>query len=141
FSFTPEKNGAPVANRVEPGKRPLSSMSPTIVYDAAGTPVFTVGAAGGKTILMQVAKAIIARLDWGMAPRDAIGLGLIFFDRDRVILEQGGGLDAMQAPLEAMGHKVMVAPLGLKANAAARTADGQWEGGADPRSPGVALAE
>src|SRR3546814_13807553 len=52
FSFTPEKDGAPVANRVEPGKRPLSSMSPTIVYDAAGTPVFTVGAAGGKTIIL-----------------------------------------------------------------------------------------
>ncbi|MET0362159.1 MAG: gamma-glutamyltransferase [Sphingobium sp.] len=141
FTFAPEKNGAPVANRVTAGKRPLSSMAPTIVYGPDGKPVFVVGAAGGRTIIMQVAKAIIARLDWGMAPRDAIGLGLIFFDRDRVILEQGGGLDAMQAPLEAMGHKVMVAPLGLKANAAARTADGQWEGGADPRSPGVALAE
>jgi gamma-glutamyltranspeptidase/glutathione hydrolase len=89
---------------------------------------------------MQVAKAIIARLDWGMTPRDAVGQGLIYFGKDGVILEKGGGLDAFQAPLEAMGHKVVIAPLGLKANDAAHT-DSGWEGGADPRSPGVALAE
>ncbi|MCE7795162.1 gamma-glutamyltransferase [Sphingobium sufflavum] len=140
FTFAPEKDGAPVANRVTAGKRPLSSMAPTIVYGPDGKPVFVVGAAGGRTIIMQVAKAIIARLDWGLSPRDAIGLGLVFFNRDSVILEQGGGLDALKAPLEAMGHTVAIAPLGLKANAAARTPT-RWEGGADPRSPGVALAE
>lgn len=141
FSFAPEKDGAPVANRVEPGKRPLSSMSPTIVYDAAGRPVFTVGAAGGRTIIMQVAKAIIAHLDWGLPAREALGLGLIYFGRDDgLILEEGKGLDPLKAPLEALGHKVSVAPLGLKANAAERTGDG-WRGAADPRSLGVALGE
>ena len=141
FSFTPEKDGAPVANRVEPGKRPLSSMSPTIVYDAAGTPVFTIGAAGGRTIIMQVAKALIAHFDWGLSAQDSIALGFEFFDRDGLVLEHGTSLEAMKAPLEKMGHKVSISRFGLKANAAERTADGHWVGAADPRSPGVSLQE
>jgi len=141
FSFTPEKNGAPVANRVEPGKRPLSSMSPTIVYDAAGTPVFTVGAAGGKTIIMQVAKALIAHFDWGLSAQDSIALGFEFFDQNGLVLEQGTALEAMKTPLERLGHKVSISRFGLKANAAERKADGHWVGGADPRSPGVSLQE
>ncbi|WP_313809382.1 gamma-glutamyltransferase [Sphingobium sp.] len=141
FSFTPEKDGAPVANRVEPGKRPLSSMSPTIVYDAAGTPIFTVGAAGGKTIIMQVAKALIAHFDWGLSAQDSIALGFEFFDKDGLVLEQGTTLETMQAPLEKWGHKVSIGRFGLKANAAERTADGHWVGAADPRSPGVSLQE
>jgi gamma-glutamyltranspeptidase/glutathione hydrolase len=141
FSFTPDRNGAPVANRVEPGKRPLSSMSPTIVYDAQGTPIFTVGAAGGKTIIMQVAKALIAHFDWGLSAQDSIALGFEFFDRDGLVLEQGSTLEAMQAPLERMGHKVSISRFGLKANAAERKPDGHWVGAADPRSPGVSLQE
>ncbi|WP_303762951.1 gamma-glutamyltransferase [Sphingobium yanoikuyae] len=141
FSFTPEKNGAPVANRVEPGKRPLSSMSPTIVYDAKGMPIFTVGAAGGKTIIMQVAKALIAHFDWGLSAQDSIALGLEFFNGDGLVLEQGTSLEAMKGPLEKLGHRVTISRLGLKANAAERTADGHWIGAADPRSPGVSLQE
>ena len=141
FNFTPEKNGAPVANRVEPGKRPLSSMSPTIVYDAQGTPVFTVGAAGGRTIIMQVTKALIAHFDWGLSAQDSIALGLEFFDTNGLVLEKGTALEAMKAPLEGWGHKVTIAPMGLKANAAERGADGRWQGAADPRSPGVSLQE
>ncbi len=141
FSFTPERNGAPVANRVEPGKRPLSSMSPTIVYDAAGTPIFTVGAAGGKTIIMQVAKALIAHFDWGLSAQDSIAMGLIYFNGDGLVLEQGTALEAMKAPLEKLGHRVTLSRLGLKANAAERLPDGHWAGAADPRSPGVSLQE
>ena len=140
FTFAPEKNGAPVANRVEGNKRPLSSMSPTIVYDAKGRPIFTVGAAGGKTIIMQVAKAIIAHLDWGMNARDSIGHGLVYFNGTTLILEQGTALEPMKPAIEALGHKVSVAKLGLKANAAERTPKG-WVGAADPRSVGVALTE
>ncbi|MFM9827723.1 MAG: gamma-glutamyltransferase [Sphingomonas sp.] len=140
FTFAPEKNGAPVANRVEGAKRPLSSMSPTIVYNAKGTPVFTVGAAGGKTIIMQVAKAIIAHFDWGMPAREALGQGLVYFNSGGIILEQGTSLEPMKPALEALGHKVSIARLGLKANAAERTSAG-WVGAADPRSVGVALSE
>lgn len=141
FDFAPEKDGAPVANRVEAGKRPLSSMSPAIVYDAKGRPVFIVGAAGGKTIIMQVAKAIIAHLDWGLDAREAIGLGLIYFSRDGLVLEEGTSVASLKEPLEKLGHSVSVAPLGLKANAAERLPDGRWRGAADPRSVGVALTE
>lgn len=141
FDFTPEKDGAPVANRVEPGKRPRSSMAPTIVYDAAGKPVFVVGAAGGSTIIMQVAKALIAHLDWGMSARDSLGLGLIFFDKDGLTLEPGTKLEAMKPALEAMGHHVGTLSARLKANAAERLPDGRWQGAADPRSVGVALTE
>jgi gamma-glutamyltranspeptidase/glutathione hydrolase len=140
FTFAPEKNGAPVANRVEGGKRPLSSMAPTIVYDAKGKPVFTVGAAGGKTIIMQVAKALIAHIDWGMSAQDSIGQGLIYFSGRTLILEQGTSLEPMKEPLEKLGHQVVISSLGLKANAAERTAKG-WVGAADPRSVGTALSE
>lgn len=140
FTFAPEKDGAPVANRVEPGKRPLSSMAPTIVYDAKGKPVFTVGAAGGKTIIMQVAKALIAHLDWGLDARSAIGLGLIYFDQRGLVLEQGTSLAAMQPALVTFGEPVSVAHLGLKANAAELTPAG-WVGAADPRGVGTAISE
>ncbi|MES2058230.1 MAG: gamma-glutamyltransferase [Pseudomonadota bacterium] len=140
FTMAPEKDGKPVANRVEPGKRPLSSMSPTMVYDAKGKPIFTVGAAGGKTIIMQVAKALIAHLDWNESARDAIGEGLIYFNGDTLVLEQGTGREALKPALEKLGHKVNIAKLGLKANAAELTVSG-WVGAADPRSVGVALAE
>jgi gamma-glutamyltranspeptidase/glutathione hydrolase len=140
FTFAPEKNGAPVANRVEAGKRPLSSMSPTIVYDETGKPIFTVGAAGGKTIIMQVAKALIARLDWGLSAMDSIGLGLVYFNKNGIILEQGTTLEPMKTAMEALGHKVTVAKLGLKANSAAFE-NGHWVGAADPRGPGESRTE
>ena len=140
FTWTPERDGAPVANRVEGGKRPLSSMSPTIVYDASGKPVFTVGAAGGKTIIMQVAKALIAHLDWGMPAREALGEGLIYFGRDGVILEESTARAALKPDFERLGHRVTVGRLGLKANAAERTPAG-WRGAPDPRGVGTALSE
>ncbi|CAN5727325.1 gamma-glutamyltransferase [soil metagenome] len=140
FTFAPEKDGAPLANRVEPGKRPLSSMAPTSVYDRKGKPIFTVGAAGGKTIIMQVTKALIAHLDWGMNARDSIGHGLIYFSGRTLILEKGTSIEPMAAPLERLGHQVVVSSLGLKANAAERTKTG-WVGAADPRSVGTALSE
>jgi len=142
FDFAPERDGAPVANRVGPGKRPRSSMAPTIVYDEHGKPVFAVGAAGGATIIMQVTKALIAHLDWGMEAQDALGLGLVFFDRDgRLVLERGTALEGMKPALEALGHKVTTGTLPLKANAAERLPDGGWRGAADPRSVGLALPE
>lgn len=140
FTHAPVEDGHLVANRVEGGKRPLSSMSPTIVYDATGKPIFTVGAAGGKTIIMQVAKAIIAHLDWGLPAREALGEGLIYFNDAGLVLERGTAREALKPALEKLGHTVTIAPLGLKANAAERTATG-WTGAADPRSIGVALTE
>lgn len=141
FSHAPVDGGYLVANRVQPGKRPMSSMSPTIVYDRSDKPVFAIGAAGGRTIIMQVAKALIAHFDWGMSAQDAISLGQIFFDRDGLVLEQGTDVVAMKAPLEALGQHVSIAKLGLKANAVEKLPDGRWVGAADPRSPGESLQQ
>ena len=140
FTRAPIQDGHLVANRVEGNKRPLSSMSPSIVFDAAGKPIFTVGAAGGKTIIMQVAKAIIAHLDWGLSARDALGEGLVYFNDAGLIVEQGTAREPMKPALEKLGHVVTVGKLGLKANAAEKTASG-WVGAADPRSVGTALSE
>ena len=138
FSFEPTAGGAPVANRVEGGKRPRSSMSPSIVYDKKGRAVLAIGAAGGMTIPAQVAKAIIGVLDFKLPVADAIALPTIYASDDLVILEkspQGEKLVAMQPALEKLGHRTVAAPLPLKANGLERTAGG-WRGGADPRSEG-----
>ncbi len=140
FSFEPAINGAAVANRVEGGKRPRSSMSPAIVYDARGRAILAIGAAGGMTIPAQVAKAIVGVLDWKLPVGDAIALPQIYVNDDIVVVEaepQGGALIAMIPALEKLGHKVVKLNLPLKANGLERVGNG-WRGGVDPRSEGVA---
>src|SRR3546814_20710146 len=92
FTFAPERGGAPVANRVEGGKRTLSSMSPTIVYDASGKPVFAIGAAGGKTIIMKVAKDLIAHIDRGLSARQDMELPQVFLTSDGLIDRKSVGV-------------------------------------------------
>jgi gamma-glutamyltranspeptidase / glutathione hydrolase len=141
FTFSPTLDGAPVANAVAGGKRPVSSMAPTIVYDARGKPVFAVGAGGGKRIIMQVAKILIAHLDWGMSARDALAAPNIFFGGQALLVEKGTPLAAMADRVAALGQTVVTSDLRpSKANAAERTGAG-WTGAADPRSEGTALNE
>jgi len=141
FSFTPEKGGAPVANRVEGGKRPRSSMAPTVVYDADGALVLAIGAAGGATIPVQVAKALIGVLDWKLPAEEAIGLPLLYSPGDTVFIEQGSALEAMIPALRELGHaSITPRSLPLKANAVQRGPSG-WIGAADPRSEGAAVTE
>lgn len=140
FDTAPEKAGEWVANRVEGGKRPRSSMSPTIVYDETGTVRVAIGAAGGSTIIAQVAKALVGVLDWHLPAQDAIALGLVYAPGQVTIVEQGTALEKMVPALQALGQRVRVAPLGLKANAIERV-DGRLRGAADPRSEGVAMAQ
>ena len=140
FDFAPVKDGYLVANRVEGGKRPRSSMSPTIVYNPDGSVRIAVGAAGGSTIIAQVAKALVAVLDWHMSAQDAIGLGLLYAPGPVAAAEKGTQLEAIVPALQALGERVQVAPLGLKANAIERVG-GRWVGAADPRSEGVAMAQ
>lgn len=140
FNLNPVRDGYLTANRVEGGKRPRSSMSPTIVYDAEGKVRLAIGAAGGSTIIAQVAKALIAVLDWGMSAQDAIALGLVYAPGPTTVLEKGTAAEALAPGLQALGEQVTIAPLGLKANAIERV-DGTWMGAADPRSEGVAMRE
>lgn len=138
FDIVPVKDGYLVANRVEGGKRPRSSMAPTIVFGPDGKVRLAVGAAGGSTIIAQVAKAIVGVIDWKLPAQDAIGLGLLYAPGKTAIAEQGTQLDAMLPALRALGEDVRAAPLGLKANAIERVG-GRWVGAADPRSEGVAM--
>ena len=140
FTFAPMKDGKPVANAVKGGKRPVSSMSPTIVFDSQGRPVLALGSAGGKRIIMHVAKTLIGYLDWGYPLEEAIALPNIFFGGDGLIVEQGTPLAALAPEIEAFGQPVVVGDLLSKVNAARWTEEG-WEGAADPRSEGTAQAE
>jgi gamma-glutamyltranspeptidase/glutathione hydrolase len=140
FDIVPDKEGWLAANRVEGGKRPRSSMAPTIVYGPDGKVRIALGAAGGSTIIAQVAKALVAVLDWKMSAQEAIALGLLYSPGDTAMVEQGTALEALAPALRALGHQVRVAPLGLKANAVERV-NGRWVGAADPRSEGVGMSE
>jgi gamma-glutamyltranspeptidase/glutathione hydrolase len=141
FSFLPEKNGVPVANRVEGGKRPRSSMSPTIVYGPDGHVRLAVGAAGGSTIPAQVAKIIIGVIDFHLSAPDAVSLPMVYGPTDRIFVESGTFLEAMAPQLRALGHTVeFLPPVTFKANAV-EWVNGRWVGAADPRSEGVAVAE
>jgi gamma-glutamyltranspeptidase/glutathione hydrolase len=141
FSFMPVKDGCPVANRVEGGKRPRSSMSPTIVYGPDGKVRLAVGAAGGSTIPAQVIKAIIGVIDFKMTAQEALALPMIYAPGDKIYVERGTFLEAMAPKLQAMGHDVgTLAPGTFKANAI-EWADGRWAGAADPRSEGAAVSE
>ncbi len=140
FDIVPVKDGYLVANRVQGGKRPRSSMAPTIVYGPDGKVRLAIGAAGGSTIIAQVAKAIIGVIDWKMSAQDAIGLGLIYAPGGTAVAESGTQAEAMVPQLRALGEKIVVGPLGLKANAIERVG-GRWVGAADPRSEGVAMSQ
>jgi gamma-glutamyltranspeptidase / glutathione hydrolase len=142
FSLAPEREGKPVANRVEAGKRPRSSMAPTLVYAPDGKLRLAVGAAGGATIPAQVLRAIIGMIDWNLSAEDAIALPVIFAPGGQTVtVEQGSPLEAMIPALTALGHaEVTARALPLKANAV-EVAGGRLVGAADPRSEGAAVAE
>lgn len=140
FSFVPARDGLPVANRIEPGKRPLSAMAPTIVFNEDGTPVLVIGSPGGQAIIAYVALTIIGVLDWGLNVQEAIELphAALFFGR--LAVERGTVLEALAPELEAFGHSVRVADLNSGLHGIMITDDGLI-GGADPRREGVALGD
>jgi gamma-glutamyltranspeptidase/glutathione hydrolase len=140
FNAAPDLNGVPTANRVEGGKRPRSSMSPTIVYGPDGRVRIAIGAAGGSTIIAQVAKALIAVIDWDMSAQDAIALPQLIGAGDRVTIERGTRLEAMIPALQALGQNTVIVEPGYKANAIERV-NGHWLGAADPRSEGTWVAQ
>lgn len=139
FNIVPTRDGKPTANRVEGGKRPRSSMSPVVVYGPDGTLRLAVGGAGGATIPVQVIRAIVGTLDWGLSAREALGLGVVMPMGDMLGVEQGTALEGMIPALQALGHaQVRAVPLRLKANAIERVGQ-SWRGAADPRSEGASV--
>ncbi|MEI9990760.1 MAG: gamma-glutamyltransferase [Rhizomicrobium sp.] len=140
FSFDPVLNGKPVANAPGPGKRPMSAMSPTIVFDAKGDFAIAAGSPGGPAIIDYVAQSLIAMIDGHMTPQEAAALPHPFNSNGPTVLEKGTALEALQAPLTAMGHTVVLYPLESGSHIIARVPGG-YVGGADPRRDGVALGD
>lgn len=140
FSFVPEEHGKPVANRVEPGKRPRSSMAPTLVFDAFGRLYAVVGSPGGSQIIGYVAKTLVALLDWKMDPQAAVDLGNFGSRNGPTELEKGTEAEGWKAALEAKGHEVRLLEMTSGIQAIVKTPEG-FVGGADGRREGVAIGD
>jgi gamma-glutamyltranspeptidase/glutathione hydrolase len=140
FAFSPTVEGKPVANRVEPGKRPRSSMAPTMVFDRNGKLVMVVGSAGGSRIINYVAKALVGVLDWKLDSQQALSLPNFGNRNGPTELEKGTQIEQLKPALEAMGHTVQIVEQTSGSHAIVLTNQG-LVGGADPRREGVALGE
>tara|TARA_R100000005_G_scaffold96082_2_gene80564 strand:- start:12524 stop:14227 length:1704 start_codon:yes stop_codon:yes gene_type:complete len=138
FSFHPRTEDGPVANRVEPGKRPRSSMSPTMVFDTDGNLEMVIGSPGGGRIIGYVLKTLIAALDWKMDIGAAIDMPHFINRNGTLELEKETAAADLQSALEEMGYKVNVRPLNSGLHGIRITPDGVT-GGADPRREGVVL--
>ncbi len=132
FSRSPSANGRPVANRVEGGKRPRSSMAPMVVWDPAGRPLMVIGAAGGSTIPVQTARSVIGAIDFGLDAEAVLAMPFMMAIGDNLMVEQGTWLADAADQLRALGHTVVVRPASVKANALLRRGDA-WQAARDPR--------
>jgi gamma-glutamyltranspeptidase / glutathione hydrolase len=140
FSFTPMEKGRPVANRVEGGKRPRSSMAPTIVYDKFGRVAIVVGSPGGSAIINYVAKTLIGIIDWDLDPQAAIALPNFGSRNGPTELEKNTSIVALEPKLKTLGAPVRVMDHASGLHAIQRTKNG-WVGGADPRREGIVRGE
>jgi gamma-glutamyltranspeptidase / glutathione hydrolase len=149
-----DADGSLVANRVQPGKRPRSSMAPTLVFDSSpagrGALDAVVGSPGGSTIIQFVAKTLVAMLDWGLNPQQAVSL--VDFGADNspqtnvggedpeINTSDNGDHDPLVQGLRALGHQVNLAPQSSGLSAITRT-ESRWTGGADPRREGSVMGD
>ncbi|MCY1178837.1 Glutathione hydrolase proenzyme [compost metagenome] len=141
FSFIPHEHGKPVANRVQPGKRPLSAMAPTLVFSrATGEFVASLGSPGGSQIIGYVNKALVGLLDWQLDPQQAAGLPNFGSRNAGTEVEAGLASPALIRQLAAWGHEVTPMTMTSGTQIIQRSGEG-WSGGADPRREGVALGD
>ncbi|MGH1418509.1 MAG: gamma-glutamyltransferase [Hyphomicrobiaceae bacterium] len=150
FSFHPtDKNGTPIANRVEAGKRPRSSMSPTMIFDDdSGELRAVLGSPGGSRIILYVVKAVVALVDWKMDAQQAATFPNFGARRTQLELEAGGedgtalgDVGELEADLVARGHAIRHDRLTSGLHIITRAPDGGLTGGADPRREGLALGD
>ncbi len=140
FSFKPaDDSGVLIANRIEGGKRPRSSMSPTIVFDEKGEVVLVVGSPGGSRIILYVLKTIIAMIDWGMDQQAAVELAN-FGSRNGPFEMESPGNTMTKLFLQSFGHVVKVVPMTSGLHVILKS-DGIMYSGVDPRREGMALGE
>jgi gamma-glutamyltranspeptidase/glutathione hydrolase len=141
FSLDPMLNGLPVANAPAPGKRPLSAMSPTIVFDHGGDFLLSVGSPGGPAIIGYVTQTVVAMLDGGKTPAEAITLPRQLNLNSPTRLERSAVNDALEPQLKAMGHAVTVVMGEGSGLHGIRKVKGGYIGGADPRRDGVVIGD
>ncbi len=138
FSFASHENGVPIANAAAPGKRPRSSMAPTIVLKD-GAPRLVLGSPGGSRIIPYVANAIIAYVDWGMDAQAITAMPHLVNRFGTYDLEEGTDAEALAQPLRDMGYEVQLR--GLNSGLHAIAIGDVLTGGADPRREGLAIGE
>jgi gamma-glutamyltranspeptidase / glutathione hydrolase len=147
-------DGALVANRVQPGKRPRSSMAPTLVFDSSptgrGALYAVTGSPGGSMIIQYVVKTLVAMLDWGLNPQQAVSL--VDFGAENspqtnvggedpeINTSDNGDHDPLVQGLRALGHQVSLADQSSGLSAITRSSS-KWTGGADPRRDGLVMGD
>lgn len=143
FSHKPvDADGHPIANAIEPGKRPRSSMAPMIAFGPDGQLAFTTGSPGGNSIIAYTAKTIVGMVDWGLSPQKAIELPNVIARNGSIKLEENKLDEDIILGLEARGHKVVRSRGEISGlHIILRNADGSYTGGADPRREGTAKSE
>ncbi len=140
FSLTAERDGKLVPNRLEPGKRPLSSMAPTLVFDASGRLYAVLGSPGGGRIINYVARTLVALLDGGQDPAAAVSLPHVGNRNGTTEIELGRVPEALALELERRGHTVQRTDMTSGLHLIVRGGNG-WVGAVDPRREGVARGD
>ncbi len=141
FAFRPVVDGRAVANRAEPGKRPRSSMAPTLVFDRhSGEPVYALGSPGGPNIIGYVVQALVGLLDWDLSPAQAVAAAHYLNRNGATVLEADAGLEETGRKLEQLGHDIDYRELNSGLNIIAFK-DRQLIGASDPRREGIALGD
>lgn len=140
FSFRPDIDGRAIANRLEAGKRPRSSMAPVIIFDKKNKPVLVLGAPGGTRIIPYVIKTVISIIDWEMSPQEAVSSPHFVTVGKTVDLEQDTAIVRYKEQLEAMGHNVRVRSLNSGLHVIG-IQNGVMQSGVDPRREGTALGK
>lgn len=140
FALSPSKNGKLMANRVEAGKRPRSSMSPVMVFNKDGSLRLVVGSPGGSRIINYVSQVVIGVLDWKLSAQQAIDLPRITNRNNYTSLEKGTEIVNAAEALSKRGHTVRIVDLNSGLHSV-EVINGKLYGGADPRREGIALSE
>ena len=141
FAFSPVKGGKVVANQMEAGKRPRSSMSPTMVFDSKGNLTHVMGSVGGPTITPVVIQALVSRLDWQQSPEEVVNQGRFMNLNGPTELEKDRFSSDIEEALQAKGQDVKESVIASGLNIIAKNPKGGWIGAADPRREGVALGD
>ena len=140
FAFVPEVDGRPVANAPAAHKRPMSAMTPTIVFDKKGKFFAALGSPGGPRIIGYVIQTVSALIDGRLSMPEAIALPHYVNTNGATQLEKGTNLETLAVQLAPMEHKVQIRELESGLNGIRRV-HGGYEGGSDPRREGVALGD